>query len=425
MFFRDIHHQDRALSILRRALGSGRTHHAYLFDGPDGVGKERTARALSARLLCRGDEAAEGAALPGLPTPEGGMDACGACASCRLFASGNHPDLHVIERSLHRAHPDARIRAQRGIEIGIDLVRHFLIDHAAASPTLGRRRVFVIREAERMNVEAQNALLKTLEEPPGRSCMVLVTSSAGRLLPTIRSRCQLVPFGLLPPTFVREQLRHAARIDDAAATALAGLAQGRLGAALHWHRIGLLTTLRDCSQSLAEGLFASPETFGKRLVALAGDLVDRTIAAGRAEFAPETNGEGADAAENEDAGAAAGSSGAADGDDEPEVAATGSGDKPASGKAAGDDLRDALKLVLMTVAMACREALVLREAAEARVAALVPSDLAPIAAIGRRLSAASLIAGIDGAAEAERLIDRNVAPQLACERLAIVLSDGA
>ena len=80
MRFRDVHHQDRALSLLKRALTSGRTHHAYLFGGPSGVGKERTARALAARLLC-GDESL---------APDD--DACGSCDSCRLLESNNHPD---------------------------------------------------------------------------------------------------------------------------------------------------------------------------------------------------------------------------------------------------------------------------------------------------------------------------------------------
>ena len=101
MRFSDVQHQDRALSIVRRALASGRMHHAYLFDGPEGVGKELAARALAARLLCEAPDLAENA------------DACGECRACRLFAAGNHPDYHLIHRGLHKRHPDRTIRTTR------------------------------------------------------------------------------------------------------------------------------------------------------------------------------------------------------------------------------------------------------------------------------------------------------------------------
>jgi DNA polymerase-3 subunit delta' len=215
--FSDVHHQERALSIVRRALAGGRTHHAHLFEGPPGVGKELAGRALAAGLLCEDPQR----------RPE--ADACGECRACKLFAAGNHPDFHLIHRGLHKLHPDRSIRAGKGLFLAVDVIRHFLIEPSSSSPALGQRRVFLIRDAERMNEGAQNALLKTLEEPPGSGCLILVTSSAERLLPTIRSRCQRVSFDLLPPDYVQARLRELAGVEPGAARTLAAVSQGRLG----------------------------------------------------------------------------------------------------------------------------------------------------------------------------------------------------
>lgn len=361
----DVQHQPRALSLLRRSLAAGRVPHALLFEGPEGVGKECAAQALAARLLCE--------------APSDG-DACGACRSCRLMASGNHPDYHLIHRGLHKQHPDKSIRAGKGLFLAVDVVRHFLIEPASSAPSLGRRRVFVVRDAERMNEGAQNALLKTLEEPPGAACLILVTSSAQRLLPTIRSRCQPIGFDPLPDAFVRQQLTQRTGLDDREASALAGLAQGRLGAALRWHAIGLLGALESLARLLAEGGYNHPEAFAKA-------LIEQATALAQAGGEPDEG--------------------------EPE---------PARARAARtietDQLRDALKLVLMLVAAVLRDAL--RVNAGGQVALALPAA----SAAARRLAqgaATDIALRIDAIATAEQMLDRNVAPPLACERLAIAL----
>jgi len=226
VFFRDVQHQDRALSILRRALVSGRTHHAYLFDGPEGVGKELAARALAARLMCRSAADAVGG-LFGAGAPP--FEPCGECASCRAFAGGSHPDFHLIHRGLHELHPDRTVRRGSGLYLPIDVIRDFLIEPAALRPALGARRLFLVRDAERMQDPAQNALLKTLEEPPGQAALILVTPSAERLLATIRSRCQRIPFAPLPAEFVAARLAALTGCDAATARALARGAGGRAG----------------------------------------------------------------------------------------------------------------------------------------------------------------------------------------------------
>jgi DNA polymerase III delta' subunit len=389
--WRDVQHQDRALAVLRRALRSGRTPHAYLFEGPEGVGKEMAAQALAARLLCTAAGPAD-------------AEACGSCASCRLLAvdterhglaSGNHPDFHLIHRGLHKLHPDRAVRAARGLFLAVDLVRHFLIEPAASKPTIGPRRVFLIRDAERMNEEAQNALLKTLEEPPGQTVLILVTASAERLLPTIRSRCQRVPFGLLPRAFMEEQLARTGA-DPAAARALAVLAAGRLGAALRWQQLGLLGALDQVAGGLAALSAGDPESFAGRMLEIAGGLAVQRAAA--------TEAEGEQATEEEET---------PEQDESPRAAAR---------TIPTDLLREGIKLVLLLVAALYRDALV--AAAGAAPARQLLRWTAATDALARGRSAEALEAGVTAAVDAERMVDQNVAPQLALEHVAVVLRGG-
>lgn len=382
MRFSDVKHQDRALSIVRRALASGRTHHAYLFEGPEGVGKELAARALAARLLCESDAVAAEA------------DACGSCRSCGLLASSNHPDFHLIHRGLHKHHPERTIRVSKGLFLVVDVIRHFLIEPASTSPSQGRRRVFLIRDAERMNEGAQNALLKTLEEPPGQACLILVTSSAERLLPTIRSRCQRIPFDLLPTEFVFEQVRALSDADVDEARMLAAIAQGRLGAALRWRRLGLAASLAQLSNELASGRADSPEAFAKNLLEIATELAIQ--AAGESShFADEPRGA-----------------------DEAKPAT-----KSASKTVETSQLREALKLVLLLIAAIVRDALVVRSGGGPALRTL-PDSIVAVARLADAVAVEQLDEQISAVATAERMLDRNVSPQLACEYLAVALASG-
>ena len=376
MRFRDVQHQDRALALLRRALASGRMPHAYLFEGPEGVGKELAARALVARLLCEDEHLAPAA------------DACGQCRSCRQVASDNHPDFHLIHRGLHKLHPDRAVRARKGLFLAVDLIRYFLIEHASLKPSQGRRRVFLIRDAERMNEEAQNALLKTLEEPPGTACLILVTSSSARLLPTIRSRCQCVPFGLLPTDFVLHELESRAKLSPADSRALATLSDGRLGVALRWQQLGLLELLPAVAEAL-DGLSAGdPEAFSKGLIELATGLATRSLRG---------------ASENE----------AAEDDDDAEAPKSG-------GKAIPTDvLREALKLVFLLVAALHRDALLVVSAAEKL--RNLPALRASVDQLAARSTPQHLDRSLGAVREAEHMLDRNVAPQLVGEWLAVAL----
>src|SRR6185312_16438132 len=172
-----------------RAYLADRLPHGLIFAGPVGVGKATTARALAALLLCEN---------PKDTTP------CGSCSSCTSFAANTHPDYHVVTKELIRYHD--KTGKSKGIDLSIHVLRPELIEPAGRKAVMGRGKVFVVEQAELMNPQAQNALLKTLEEPAGRTLIVLLTDQPNALLPTIRSRCQLISFASLDSQVVRDQL---------------------------------------------------------------------------------------------------------------------------------------------------------------------------------------------------------------------------
>lgn len=199
--------QDRALAALDAALRTGRLHHAWIFHGPPGVGKFTTALAFAAVLL----DPTTAAGLSGAvePDPESQVQ--------RLLAAGTHPDLHIITKELSLFSADPDVRKSKQITIPKDVIDTHLLQPAALAPTLRHARppraskVFIIDEAELLdrspgNAPTQNAILKTLEEPPPGTVIILVTSSEDRLLPTIRSRCQRVGFGPLEPEVMKRWL---------------------------------------------------------------------------------------------------------------------------------------------------------------------------------------------------------------------------
>jgi DNA polymerase III subunit delta' len=187
---------DRALGQLNAAVASGRLHHAWIFHGPEGVGKFTAALAWGAMLL-------DPSSSPGLT----GVYECDpASPTQRLLASGTHPDLHVVRKELARFSQDARVRDSKLATIPKGVVEDHLIAPASVAPVMRTSsivgKVFIVDEAELLdrspsNAPTQNAILKTLEEPAPRTAIILVTSSEDRLLPTIRSRCQRVVFGTL------------------------------------------------------------------------------------------------------------------------------------------------------------------------------------------------------------------------------------
>lgn len=277
----DVKHQNSAQRLIQRAIARERIPHAYIFHGPDGIGKERLAQGLAELLLCenpieRKDE--QGCAV---------RIGCGACVDCRLMRAGTHPDWHLIHRQLNRDHPDPDIRRRKGLDIGVDVLRHFVIEKVGHTPNRGLAKVFVIREADRITTQAQNALLKTLEEPPGTTFIILLVSSLERLLPTTLSRCQLVGFDVLPTRFVRSELgRLRSKNKPEELDWCARVGAGSIGSSIEALDDGLcaindelLNTLIDAGGGPSGGS-KRPRTLGdadtiKRWTDLAGSLAER------------------------------------------------------------------------------------------------------------------------------------------------------
>jgi DNA polymerase-3 subunit delta' len=201
MAFARIVGHERLRGLLARAVAHRRLPPALLFSGSSGVGKKTLALAVGRALLCDRNDG----------------DACDACATCARAARGLHPDLLLVE-------PD-------GLSIKIEQVRD-AVREIAGRPFEGRARAVVFDEAHLLTEQAQNALLKSLEEPPATSHVFLVSASPQALLPTIRSRCQTLRFSPLPQSRLETHLRERIGLSADEARLRAALSGGSLGAAL-------------------------------------------------------------------------------------------------------------------------------------------------------------------------------------------------
>jgi DNA polymerase III subunit delta' len=228
MTYRQIVGHRRIKKVLSSGVARGTMPPTLLFAGPHGVGKTLVARATASALNCL-SPVRDRESLP--------IDACGNCLSCSRIARGVHVEVLQLE-------PDDRA------SIKIDIVRDML-ERTGFRPFEGTRRVLIIRDADALEVKAQNALLKSLEEPPPASVFILTTAVPGALLPTVRSRCMRLPFGRLAAADVADVLVRDHGFTPSDARAVAGLAHGSVGQALAFGSTDL-AVLRELALALLQ-----------------------------------------------------------------------------------------------------------------------------------------------------------------------------
>ncbi|MDO9228737.1 MAG: DNA polymerase III subunit delta' [Syntrophales bacterium] len=229
MRFAEIYGHKKPIAILKSAMAKDRIAHAYLFYGMDGIGKKTTASVFARALNC------------------GGVDPpCDACASCRKAEHNNHPNIITVQAE--------------GQNIKIGAVKEIQA-RMTFRPREGRR-IFILREADRMNAAAANALLKTLEEPSADNILLLTTARSHALPMTILSRCQHLRFSPLPPEEVARFLREKEGLETAAAEILAASSGGSIGRAVEMNREDYLAQRNAILELLAED---NPEDLLKRL----------------------------------------------------------------------------------------------------------------------------------------------------------------
>ena len=230
MSLKEIFCQDRAIGILQRAFACGRMPHAYIFSGLEGVGKFKTACELSKLLLCKEPVKEK--------TGSGEFaDSCGRCESCRTFEAGSHPDFNLIYKELLEFTRDNKGK-KTPVDLPKDVIREFLIDKVSMRPTLSKSKVFVVSEAERLNAFSQNSLLKVLEEPPEYCFVILLCNRLEKLLPTTKSRCQIIRFAPIDEEIIIGKLREMG-IGQKQAQYFGRLAQGSLGQGCRWANLEL------------------------------------------------------------------------------------------------------------------------------------------------------------------------------------------
>ena len=235
------------LDLLREAVRRERVPASLVFAGPAGVGKHAVAVALAQAVNCPNRLKLKGAAT--------GADACGTCSTCVRIARGQHSDVAEIDRG------DAA-------SLKIEVLRERVLDVIGYRPFEASRRVFIIDPADAMTPQAQDALLKTLEEPPPSAILILVTAYPDTLLPTIQSRCRRVRFGPLAETDVARVLVERCHLEPAAAGLLAASSGGRVGAALAAES-GSLEADRDTALGLLTAAARRGSGVGDRLRASA------------------------------------------------------------------------------------------------------------------------------------------------------------
>src|SRR5271165_1502686 len=233
---------DRIVTVLRSNLRNGRFPHAFLFVGPDGVGKRTFARTLAQALLCERN-------------PETMLEPCGTCPGCVQVEAGTHPDLLEVAR------PDQRQ------ELPIQVIRDLCAEFGL-KPARGERKIAIVDDLDDMNDEAANAFLKTLEEPPPGAVLILIGTSAELQLETIVSRCQVVRFEpIAEPELAALLLENGVATDPSDAARLAALGEGSVSRATGLADPDLERFRRELIDELAVEHGFDPTELANRLAA--------------------------------------------------------------------------------------------------------------------------------------------------------------
>lgn len=251
MSFGEVVGQERAVALLRRAVENDKVAHAYIFHGPQGVGKRLAAVTLAKALNCNGE----------------GERPCGDCIPCRKIDKGIHPDVALIE-------PD-------GANIRIEQIRE-IMRQVSMGAYEGRKRLYILDPAEALGLEAANAFLKTLEEPPLDTVFVLVTDKMKTLLPTIISRCQHIPFTALRWEEVAGIVAARRELEADKAALAAAYARGRLGTALALDVDGFM----GLREALLEKWFRLSGEDGGKLLDFADSLTKAVREADKTDIEP-------------------------------------------------------------------------------------------------------------------------------------------
>ena len=202
--FNDILGHEQIKDHFRNAVQTGKVSHAYILSGEAGMGRKSLANAFALNLLCE----------KGLPDP------CMQCHACKQVLAGSHPDLIYVTN-------------EKPASIGVDDIRERINDTILVRPYSSYYKIYIVDEAEKMTVQAQNALLKTIEEPPSYAVILLLTTNPDAFLPTILSRCVQLKLKPLKDVVVKEYLIQSLGVEESQAEIYAAFARGNLGKAIH------------------------------------------------------------------------------------------------------------------------------------------------------------------------------------------------
>ena len=203
--FKDVVGHKDIIQYIENAINSGKVSHAYILNGDKGAGKKLLAKLFAMSLQCE--------------APEADGDACGSCHSCMQAKTDNHPDI-------------IQVTHEKPGTVGIDDVRKQITSDVDIRPYSSKYKIYIVADADKMTEAAQNALLKTIEEPPEYVVIILLTENAEILLPTIRSRCVMLKLRNIKDTLVKRYLMDHMEIPDYKADVCTAFAQGNIGKAI-------------------------------------------------------------------------------------------------------------------------------------------------------------------------------------------------